>query len=738
MDEPSVLDYVKSKLAFWKPSTIELPWQETEVVAEPAAAFAEPQPDEMEPAAIQTEREPVHQFSPSGLLLTAGALALALLAQGFLEPPSQAVPVSVFLYLLAAVLVGAAFARGLLHPVEIPPANTEPRNIQFIRLEGLVIGLLLLLIAFVLFGSQRGAVPVFGLFNTLSWVLSIVYLVWAFLIPEEYAGLPTAWRKLKAAAGQPSWRIRVTRWSLLVLLVVGVVLFFRFYRLDNLPAEMVSDHAEKLLDVSDVLNGELRVFFPRNTGREAFQFFWTALMVKVFDTGISFMALKLGTVLGGLLTLLYVYRLGNQVGSRWVALFALLFAGFSYWANIQSRIGLRFPLYPMFLAPMLFYLIRGLRTANRNDFLWAGLWLGLGLHGYTSFRIVPLVVIAAIAIYFLHHFSSPELRRFALVGLVLVGLISLAVFLPLLRFTLDQPEMVAFRSMTRLSGIERPLPGPAWQIFLQNTWNALVMFFWSNGNVWVHSIPFRPALDATSAGLFFLGLVAVVLRYIRQRSWIDLFLLVSIPILLLPSILSLAFPNENPNLNRTTGAYIVVFLILAIGLESLLKAIARSLPGRMGTVTAGALALVLVGFSAAKNFDLVFNQYDQIFRQSAWNSSEMGAVIRDFDQSVGWASDAWVVAFPHWVDTRLVGINAGYPRRDTAISVDQIEDTRINPRTKLFILNPQDADGLAKLRTVYPEGSIKRYPSRNPGKDFLIFLVSAREDAVFEKDLAVP
>jgi hypothetical protein len=82
-----------------------------------------------------------------------------------------------------------------------------------------------------------------------------------------------------------------------------VVLFFRFYRLDGLPAEMVSDHAEKLLDVNDVLNGDLNVFFPRNTGREAFQFYWTALMSIVFGTGISFMSLKLGTVLGGLVTL---------------------------------------------------------------------------------------------------------------------------------------------------------------------------------------------------------------------------------------------------------------------------------------------------------------------------------------------------------------------------------------------------------------------------------------------------
>ena len=87
---------------------------------------------------------------------------------------------------------------------------------------------------------------------------------------------------------------------------------------------MVSDHAEKLLDVNDVLNGQLRVFFPRNTGREAFQFYWTALMIKLFNTGVSFMSLKLGTTLIGLFTLYYIYRLGNEIGNRWVALLALV------------------------------------------------------------------------------------------------------------------------------------------------------------------------------------------------------------------------------------------------------------------------------------------------------------------------------------------------------------------------------------------------------------------------------
>ena len=79
--------------------------------------------------------------------------------------------------------------------------------------------------------------------------------------------------------------------------------------------------------------------------------------------------------------------------------------GIAYWPNVISRVGLRFPLYPLFVAATLLYLLRGLRSMNRNDFILSGIFLGLGLHGYSPFRIMPVVVLVAIAIFLLHRVS---------------------------------------------------------------------------------------------------------------------------------------------------------------------------------------------------------------------------------------------------------------------------------------------------------------------------------------------
>src|SRR5690606_14845091 len=108
---------------------------------------------------------------------------------------------------------------------------------------------------------------------------------------------------------------------------------------------------------------------------------------------------------------------------------------------------------------------------------------------------------------------------------------------------------------------------PAWQIFLYNLYKGLMMFNWDDGEIWVNSVMHRPALDVITATLFLLGVVFVIVRYIRQKDWRDLLLLVSIPVLIMPSVLSLAYPGENPALNRASGASVPVILIAALALE---------------------------------------------------------------------------------------------------------------------------------------------------------------------------
>lgn len=708
--EPSVLDYLKSRLSVGRSRSIEIPAPRANNFALQTGMVGGADP-ELGTSAAAKGKQP---FPWPALL----ALGLALLAQHFYEPPAVSASAGSILYAMAlGVLLWAAW-RGewplCPHPESAPtqdPLTFRPRaflaSIPFVGL------------AFLFFTGN-----LFTPFNLALWILALGLFISSLWIRAPEA--PRLGQRLRLLLARTSWQITINRWTLLLLVASAIVIFFRVYHIQQTPAEPFSDHAEKILDVYDVSRGQTHIFFPRNTGREAIQMYWTLLISWVFGSGLSFLSLKIGTVLLGLLSLPYVYLLGKEVASARVGLLAFLLAGIGYWPNVISRIGLRFPLYPLFVAPLLLYLIRGLRTRRRNDFILAGIFLGLGLHGYTPFRIVPLVVIAAFALYALHP-QSKGTRQTALVWLAITALTALIIFLPLLRYATENPDSFSYRTLTRIGSLERPLPGPLLQVFLSNTWNALRMFNWNNGTIWVHSVPNRPALDVVSGALFLAGAVLLLVRYWRTRHWLDLFLLLSIPILLLPSILSLAFPGENPSLNRTAGALVPTFVIAALALDGLFVAITsvnwRPLWGY-------ALVLALLGASAQQNFDLVFHQFDRNFRLNAWNSSEMGAIIKGFGQTYGETDTAWVVPFPYWVDTRLVGIWAGIPNRDFAIWPDNLAQTLQFPGPKLFIVkaslqdpSANDQGSVELLKQFYPQGSLALHNSPVPGHDFWVYFV---------------
>jgi hypothetical protein len=341
---------------------------------------------------------------------------------------------------------------------------------------------------------------------------------------------------------------------------------------------------------------------------------------------------------------------------------------------------------------------------------------------------VPLVVLAAYILFWLHE-RSKTVRQDALIWLGLLVFTSLFVFLPLLRYWIDNPSEFGFRAATRLSGIENPITQPVWQIFIANVWNALRMFNFDDGEIWVHSVPGRPALGVVSAALFVIGLVLVAVRYIRRRHWLDLFLILSIPLLLLPSILSIAYPAENPALNRAGGAYIPAFLLAAMALDGLVTAIGFA--GRRAFVAWGVAGLLLL-VSARQNYNLVFHEYYQSFRSGSWNSSDMGQVIREYEQTFGTqsADNIWIVPYPHWVDTRLPAVWAGIPNRDLAMWPENLPDTVELAGPKLFMVraNVEDPSGndqetLDVLESLYPNGQLRMFDSDVPGHDFWIFTV---------------
>ncbi|MBN1230964.1 MAG: glycosyltransferase family 39 protein [Anaerolineales bacterium] len=722
---PSVWDYFIAKLTPWRGPVPEIPTIDSiqYVVPEKALATNLSQTTNEE----RTENElytGASSSAPSWLQLVklAAPVLLALLGQSSLGQGESGVAMGITLYVLA---VAALLYAILTKTWQIPGIPLEPHlpENQSYRPIPLGIGLISGLLAFILFKQGENQFY-FTPLNMILWLGSLGLVLYAFWLPSSRKPVSVI-ERFRKLLNTSEWEIKFNKWHFLAILVSSVIVFFRFYRLADVPAEMVSDHAEKLLDVFDILNGKPSIFFPRNTGREPLQFYMIALVAKFFGTGISFISMKIGTALMGVLMLIYVYLLGKELGNRWIGLLAVVLMGVAVWPNILARVALRFILYPAFAVPTLYYLVQGLKTRSRNAFLLAGLFLGIGLNGYTPFRIVPFLVVLGFLLYTLHE-KDKAARQQALTGLFLIVIVSMVLFLPLGRYWLAHPNEFAFRAFSRLGSVEAPLPGPAVQVFLQNLWNGLKMINYDNGSIWVVGLTHVPVLDVISASFFIIGFILQIIRYILYRRWEDLLMLLAIPMLMMPSILSLAFPGENPAPNRAGGAVIPVIYTCAVGLYSLLKSV--KINGKhLGTALAAGIGVFLLGLVMLLNFQTTFEKYDEMYLANSWNTSEMGAVIAQFSQTTGDRNSARVVAYPHWTDNRLVGINAGYPDMDYSLWPEDIPNLQHSGSPMLFLVNTMDNEAIHVLEETYPTGTLSLHESERSMKNFYVYYVPAEK-----------
>lgn len=710
--EPSVLDYVRAKLMPWRGPAPEIPAEADSsgyhTLSEATQSQVISKPTEGEATLI--DRLPWRSLA---------ALILALIGQFALMPTLHSgVMGAVFFAAAAGMAVWAASAGEL---ALASPNDEEQQQDDFrFDLRLMLAGMVLSLVAFFAFSNN-----LYTDLNVSLWLIGLGLVVWALWFPRpnlgEWAG------RIVGFFRQPKWDVSISRQLVLLVIVMAVAIFFRVNKVGEVVPEMFSDQAEKLWDVYDVTQGQTRIFFPRNTGREGLQFYLIAWTIKLFNTGFSFLSMKIGTIFLGIVMLPYLYLLGKELGNPRVGLLAVFFAGVSYWPNILARVALRFILYPAFAAPTLYYLVRGLRTGQRKYFILSGIFLGIGLHGYTPFRAVPILVVVTFLLYWLHNRDRVNFQT-AFIRLGLVVLISLIIFLPLLRVWIQMPDIFSQRTLTRLTnaevGSEMPTGLDLAGVFFGNLWNGLLMFNWDSGGIWVNTITHAPSLDLIAGTAFFLGVSLILFRYLKNKRWEDGFLLYGIPVLMLPSILALAYPNENPAPNRAGGAAVVVFVIAALGIEAVLRAVRKHTGGQTGKRVALLIGVLLLFISAGQNYVLTFETFPTQYRNSnVWNTSELGGVVEQFTDTVGSSNQAWVIAYPHWVDTRLVGIQAGFPTKDFAIWPEDLETTLEIPTPKLFLVKIDDTQGMDALETYYPQGAASLYEAKNPAQSFFIYYV---------------
>ena len=171
---------------------------------------------------------------------------------------------------------------------EIPVEESAAIDLS-VRKVPLLISLPLILISFLVLDNNT-----FTFFNVLIWFLAIFFAVKAFWIPQKRIDFKALGQKVITYISKPFINLQLSSWSILVIAVFLLAAFFHLSKIDTVPLNMTSDHAEKLVDVQSVLNGKYSIFMANNGGREPMQFYLVAAMIKWFRrAGINFTTLKL-------------------------------------------------------------------------------------------------------------------------------------------------------------------------------------------------------------------------------------------------------------------------------------------------------------------------------------------------------------------------------------------------------------------------------------------------------------
>jgi hypothetical protein len=234
-------------------------------------------------------------------------------------------------------------------------------------------------------------------------------------------------------------------------------------------------------------------------------------------------------------------------------------------------------------------------------------------------------------------------------------------------------------------------------------------------------------MDLITGALLLGGLAAFVTYIAMSHDPRAIFLLLAMPILVLPSTLSTVVPWENPSVNREGPVVPIVFLIAALPIALLHQRLVDRFGDGTGTVICAYAAAALIAVAATQNYVEYFHDFDRQTREIVANTPEIAAAIRGGTTAGVALEDTYVIDWPNWMDIRNVGFELG--EIDWAFSHNVLQEdplpTQPEGRSMLLIVNALDSDRLEEIERMYPTSLVSTYPAEIPDKSFITVLIPA-------------
>ncbi len=386
---------------------------------------------------------------------------------------------------------------------------------------------------------------------------------------------------------EPRW-ILAAEW-LVLLLIVALATFLRFWRIEEVPPGFNSDEAVGAVGALTTLREGLKYSYEGQGGGGALGFYFAAASFFLFGPSIA--AIRGVAAWAGVMSIFFnywaireVFRLEGLTRARWLAGLSSLGLAVSVWHIWPSRVAFATIGVPFLMLPSVYFLWRGLNhPRQRWTFYLSGIFLGGLMYIYLSGAFVPPLY----AVFFISQWLVVLLAKklnwpakppqaymtsqFA--NLFATAITAIILLLPMAFVLLTSPDIDP--NSTRISQAIFTNPqingGDPWGLL----WRATVGNFGAYGVSfsWLWGQPPRlvympPAIGA----MVFVGFLLAVWRGLRGSAPF-LFLALWYPVLLLPSILSPdSIPHNLRTIGATTPAYVYAAITVVSAIELLLAA----------------------------------------------------------------------------------------------------------------------------------------------------------------------
>jgi len=494
---------------------------------------------------------------------------------------------------------------------------------------------------------------------------------------------------------------------LILVAILAIAAFFRLWQLSSIPPGLYPDVAMNGNNAIETLKtGDFKVFYPENNGREGLMMWLIALSFSIF--GVSIWSMKIVAATFGVLTVLGLYLLTRELFSQilddkqqaeTIALISSFFLATSFWHTNFSRIGFRAILLPCVLVFSFYFLFKGFRQRKILDFIFSGVFFGLGFYTYTPFRIITLLFFILILWWFLYSFKVQKEIPFFLKSAFAFLAVSFLIALPIGIYFLNHPQDFLGRagevSIFSQKNIIRA--------FGESAGKHLAMFNFHGDDNWRHNDAGSPHLPWPLGLLFLFGLFFVIVRgffYSKKTDNLSIlisrnygFLILWFIIALLPGILTY---EGTPHALRTIGVIPVVYIFIGLASLEIYAFLRNSTKRQKLLLTVSFLFLFAISF-------VEFNKY---FFEWGQNKEVEGAFTKRF-ADMGYFLNSLPAGTQKYVIVNEPGVTVPFPNGIPMPSqtIMFIENMKYGSLQSTYLL-PKDLNQIT-VPTVRTQNNIK-------------------------------